>query len=109
MSIVINLIKYHCFFIISQNLVDNNTFKVVKYKIIQNKSIAARSTMANASDSDSEDWGFESLRVDQKQKAGGACFFVFKKGRETRFRILKPTADEIRENSLEKFFIMLRQ
>ena len=55
--------------------------------------------MANASDSDSEDWGFESLRVDQKQKAGGACFFVFKKGRETRFRILKPTADEIRENS----------
>ena len=43
----------------------------------------------------------ESLRVDQKQKAGFCLFFfVFKKGRETRFRILKPTADKIRENSI---------
>lgn len=62
-------------------MVDNNTFKVVKYKIISNKYIqkndyviSARSTMANASDSDSEDWGFESLRVDQKKARLGVLF-----------------------------------
>lgn len=33
--------------------------------------------MANASDSDSEDWGFESLRVDQNKKSRLLPVFLF--------------------------------
>lgn len=49
--------------------------------------------MANASDSDSEDWGFESLRVDQNKKAGCCLFFCFLLREGTRNEVPNFEAD----------------